>query len=91
MARMVRKQFYIERDQDERLKRKAKELGVSEAELVRRGIEKVVGEESPEEARQQAWNELLAGMHERAKLKVPQTGKNWTRDDLYDRPKYLYR
>ena len=36
MQQMVRKQIYIERRQEARLKRLAKESGVSEAEIVRR-------------------------------------------------------
>jgi hypothetical protein len=36
---MVRKQVYITREQNEALKQKAQELGVTEAELIRRGIE----------------------------------------------------
>ena len=38
MARMVRKQVYIEARQDAWLKRRAAELGVSEVELIRRGL-----------------------------------------------------
>ena len=37
MARMVRKQVYLEARQDAWLKRRAAELGVTEAELIRRG------------------------------------------------------
>jgi hypothetical protein len=91
MGRMVRKQIYIGREQDELLKQRAQELGVSEAELVRRGIEHVL-ESGPEEERKRAWEDALAFMKERAKLKVPQTPRTWTRDELYDeRPKYLSR
>jgi len=36
---MVRKQLYLEEQQDRALKRKAKGLGVSEAELVRRALD----------------------------------------------------
>jgi hypothetical protein len=41
---MIRKQFYIFPDQDAALKRKARELGVSEAELVRRALDAVLTE-----------------------------------------------
>ena len=41
MTRMVRKQIYIEAEQEQLLKQRARELGVSEAELIRRGIYKV--------------------------------------------------
>lgn len=83
MGRMVRKQVYIEPEQDELLKRLSKELGVSEAELVRRSIDSLV-EPGEETARRQALRELIAFMRERATMKVPQTGRGWTRDELYD-------
>ncbi len=99
MARMVRKQFYIEPRQDELLKRRARELGVTEAELVRQGIEHLVLEpQSPAEGseveqaiallrerdRLAAWEELKADIEQRMNIGVPQTGRNWTRDELYE-------
>jgi hypothetical protein len=38
-TRMVRKQLYITRSQDRALKRRARELGVTEAEVIRRAID----------------------------------------------------
>lgn len=83
MGRMVRKQLYIEPEQDELLKRLSKELGVTEAELMRRALDSLV-EPGEEDARQRALQELFAFMRARAKMKVPQTGRAWTRDELYD-------
>lgn len=37
--RMVRKQLYIEESQDKALKRRAKKLGISEAEVVRKALD----------------------------------------------------
>ncbi len=89
MARMVRKQVYIEARQEALLKRRAKELGVSEAEVVRRGIDQValvpaveLKAWGPERGR--LWEELRTDMEERSKLQVPQTGRSWTREELYD-------
>lgn len=83
MARMIRKQIYIKPEQDEALKQKAKQSGVSEAELIREFIDK--GIQQPTEAeRKKAWQESLALMEKRAKMKVPQTGRQWTRDELYE-------
>ncbi len=39
MAEMIRKQVYIEPRQDQLLKALAKELGLTEAELIRHGID----------------------------------------------------
>jgi hypothetical protein len=80
---MVRKQVYITQEQDEELKRLSDKLGVSEAELIRRGIEQVANANALG-AREQAWNRLLAFMKERAGLKVSQEPRTWTRDELYD-------
>jgi len=83
---MVRKQVYIEPDQDKLLKRRARELGVSEAELVRRGIEAIGGGLSLVFGYDRlAWDEELSFMRERMEIAVPQTGRQWTREDLYDR------
>ena len=80
MARMVRKQVYIQPDQEELLKRCAKEMGVSEAELIRQGIEEIARRQQ----REKAWREALDFMKGRAKIKVPQTGRTWKRKELYE-------
>lgn len=82
MARMIRKQVYITPEQNERLKREAAKLRVSEAEVIRYGIDALA---SGEAERRAAWDRILAVMEERGRIKVPQTGRTWTRDDLYDR------
>jgi len=41
MARMVRKQIYIGQENNKLLKQRAKELGITESELIRRGIEQM--------------------------------------------------
>ncbi|HLF09182.1 MAG TPA: ribbon-helix-helix domain-containing protein [Dehalococcoidia bacterium] len=83
MAKMIRKQVYIEPEQEVMLKRRSRELGVSEAELIRRGIEEVararVSLFDPK-----SWEEALEFMKARAKIEVPQTGRTWTRDELYE-------
>ena len=85
MSRMVRKQIYIEPRQEEMLKRRAKELGVSEAELIRRGIEQIVhAPAAPFSPSMQAWEEEKAFIRQRMRMDVPQTGRTWTRDELYD-------
>lgn len=45
MMYMVRKQLYVTEDQDVRLKRMAAEQGVSEAELVRRALDRALSEQ----------------------------------------------
>lgn len=83
MGRMIRKQIYLKPEQEEALDRRSKELGISEAELIRQYIDD--GSARPSESeRAKAWKEALAFMKERAKMRVPQTGRTWTRDELYE-------
>lgn len=42
---MIRKQFHITRLQDLALKRRARSLGISEAEVVRQALDRALGEE----------------------------------------------
>jgi hypothetical protein len=83
MTQMIRKQIYIRADQEEVLKRKACELGISEAELVREYIDEGMQRPTAIE-RKKAWQEELAFIKERAKMRVPQTGRKWTREELYE-------
>lgn len=83
MTQMIRKQIYVRADQEAMLKKKASQLGVSEAELIREYIDEGVQRPTASE-REEAKRRLLASMRERAKLRVPQTGRDWTRDELYE-------
>lgn len=85
MSRMVRKQVYIEPEQEKLLKRRAKELGVTEAELVRRGIDQIARPGALLPLDPKAWDEAKKLIRERMRLKVPQTGRAWTREELHDR------
>jgi hypothetical protein len=84
MTRMVRKQVYIRKDQDSRLRRTAKDLGVTESEIIRRGIDHETAEVQNGPRDPQAWAELMEFVKKRAQMKVPQTGRSWTRDELYE-------
>ena len=81
---MVRKQVYIEPAQDRFLKRRANELGVTEAELIRRAIEALA--RTPVRARfdPDAWKAVVASMDERARLPTAGEGRTWRREDLYE-------
>ena len=83
---MKRKQVYIEEDQERLLKRRSKEFGVSESELIRRGIELACRDTRPLPLDDTAWEEELLFMAELAKIEVPQTkDRGWTREELYVR------
>jgi hypothetical protein len=81
---MIRKQVYITAEQERKLKRRAKALGVTEAEVVRQGIELASSAAARFPFDRKAWQELKRDMEKRARMQVPQTGRSWTRDELYD-------
>ena len=78
---MVRKQVYIEPEQDEKLKHLAKRLGVTEAELIRGAIERI-----PEwPARRQPSPATLTALLKERERRLPEGGgtRHWNRDDIY--------
>jgi len=84
MGRMVRKQIYIEPEQDKTLKERAKALGVSEAELIRRRITDPGRGVASYPTRPEAWEEELRSIVERSRLADLKKTRGWTRDELYE-------
>ena len=85
MARMIRKQFYIDQRHEQKLKRLAREHGVTEAEVIRQAIEHTTDVRvpsqfvpDPEAARQ--FFAFVRALEERPVIPVPR----WTRDSLYE-------
>ncbi|MGE5750505.1 MAG: hypothetical protein ACM30F_00045 [Nitrospirota bacterium] len=85
MSQMLRKQIYIDRRQERLLKRKASELRVSESELIRDGIEKVLrgGMAVPKDI--MAWEKEKKFIHALTKQGAVKGGRTWRREDIYDR------
>ena len=85
MGKMVRKQIYIKPEQDAEIKRQAEALGISEAELIRRRIERPVQRAISYPANPAAWEEELRFIEERA-AQLPGLNKprTWTREDAYE-------
>lgn len=84
MARMIRKQVYIDPRQERLLKRRARELRVTEAELIRQGIDLLAAAPLRAVTRERAIREYEAVVRERMAMTVPQTGRAWTREELYE-------
>ncbi len=82
MAKMIRKQIYIEERQETILKREAEEQGISEAAVLRRCLDDL----EERQRRLEAWKDLEASINERMERykDAPQTGRTWTRDELYE-------
>ena len=84
MSRMTRKQIYIDPAQEARLKQCAQELGVSEAELIRRCLDDLERQAVSLSVDQRAWEEELAFMQARAQSIPSRQGhRQWTREELY--------
>ena len=84
MTTMVRKQIYIEPQQEEQLKQRAAETGMSEAEIIRRAIDWWLKDEVRRLRAEQAWEQARALMEERYGEGPVPGGRTWTRDGLYD-------
>lgn len=84
VGRMIRKQIYIEVRQERQLKRRAKELGLTEAALIRQGIDRLDTGVPMPSSRERALREHDAVIRKRIRMRVPQTGRRWTREELYD-------
>ena len=86
MAQMIRKQIYIQKNQEERLKKVAEARGVSEAEIIRRALDVELKRAGFRMAYDnEAFVKFLAFMDELDKRPpVPQRKRDWTREDLYE-------
>lgn len=83
MARMVRKQLYMDDVLDHELAQAAERLGVSQAEVVRRAVEAFLsGETGGGESL--AMRQLREHWAEVDRLGIG-GGRNWTREELHER------
>ena len=81
---MIRKQLYIDPSQDAALKRKARELGVSEAELVRRALDNALSSPASKTKRISALQAVLKDAKALSKThRVPENYR-FNREDAYD-------
>lgn len=88
MAQMIRKQVYIEQRHDRMLKRRARQHGVTEAEIIRQALDSVgigggggkpAGQDSVAAGRALAFMRSLA-----ARRSKGPAGRAWTRESLYE-------
>jgi len=81
---MVRKQVYIEPSQEHFLKRRAAELGITEADLIRQGISLLALAPVAQALDPDAWADEEAVLVQRARL-TPGQPERWRfrRDEIY--------
>lgn len=87
MARMVRKQIYIEERQEDLLKRQARSRRASEAQLIREAIDRqVAGGYARSLPDPHAWEEAVQFMRSLAQPgnEREPAARTWTRDELYE-------
>jgi hypothetical protein len=84
MARMVRKQIYIEPEQEALLKRLSEETGLTEAEIVRQAIERQARVPLAPSRDLSAWREERAFIQRLIEQGSVPGGRTWRREDLHE-------
>jgi hypothetical protein len=84
MAKMVRKQIYIEPRQERLLKQLVRETGVTEAQLIRQAIDCHTGSFSPRRD-VHVWEEEQAFIDRLMKEGPVPGGRTWKREELHER------
>jgi predicted DNA-binding protein len=84
MTVKVRKQIYIETDQEEMLKRLSQETGISEAEIVRQAIDQRTRGLRQLRHGLGAWEEERAFILQRIAQGAVAGERSWQREDLHE-------
>lgn len=86
MSDLVRKQVYITRAQENLLKKKAAEMGVTEAELVREALDNQTYNIGYPRRSVEKWQDEVQFIRSRMTGKQDsRTQRTWKRDDLHER------
>ena len=84
MGQMVRKQVYIEPAQEANLKKQAKKLGITEAEIIRRAIDRQMVLLVPALRDLSAWEREKEFIAERMAGKTLPGGRKFKREETYE-------
>jgi hypothetical protein len=85
METKIRKQIYLDPQQNEILKQTSKKLGVSEAEVIRRAILSQTSRISISQQNRKAWEIELQFIQSLIKQGKLRGKRKWKREDLYVR------
>jgi hypothetical protein len=85
METKIRKQIYLDPEQNEILKMTSKKLGVSEAEVIRRAILSQTSKISIPLQNRKAWENELQFIQSLIKQGKLRGKRKWKREDLYER------
>jgi hypothetical protein len=83
---MIRKQVYIEERHDRLLKRRARQRGVTEAEIIREALDQVVAHRTAGGLNPAAGRKALSFMRAMAVRRQPRgpSSREWSREELYE-------
>jgi hypothetical protein len=84
MPRMIRKQIYIESRQDNSLKKQARDLGVTEAEVIRRAIDRQMASIRLSIRDLKGWEREKAFITKRMAKGQVSGRRQWKREDAYE-------
>jgi hypothetical protein len=84
MPRMIRKQIYIESRQDNSLKKQARDLGVTEAEVIRRAIDRQMTSVRLSIRDLKAWDRERVFITKRMAKGHAHGGRQWKREDAHE-------
>jgi len=84
MGRMVRKQIVMDAEQERALAARARVLGISQSEFIRRAVERALVERGS--SRRTAWERARELMEQAPTLRTGSGGRRWTREELHERP-----
>lgn len=82
---LIRKQIYLEPDQNSALKQLASQSGVSEAELIRAAIDQHLHTVRPVRPDLSVWDEEFSFLQHLMEQPLPPAARTWRRDELYER------
>jgi hypothetical protein len=85
MGTKIRKQIYIETEQESRLKQLASLTGLSEAEIIRQAIDQRTQTAHTRRRNLAAWESERAFIQKLMDAGPISGGRTWQREDLYDR------
>ncbi|MFQ5614367.1 MAG: CopG family transcriptional regulator [Anaerolineae bacterium] len=85
MATKIRKQIYIEPDQEARLKQLAGALGLTEAEIIRQAIDRQTRQFRPARRNLKAWEAERAFIMQLIQQGPVPERRTWRREDLHER------
>jgi predicted DNA-binding protein len=84
MAQMIRKQVYIEPEQEAQLKQWAEAKGKTEAEIVREALDRWLEDEAQRQEAEAAWAEERTFIEARIAEGPVAGARTWTREELYE-------